>query len=72
MATKRKQAIREAFIVSRFTNPSGDQFWRVSGTGKDGKRVRKNFKTELAEKQTLEIGDQNRWPRNRQSNRERA
>jgi integrase len=34
----------EKFRMTRFTNASGSKSWRVSGTGSDGRRVRKNFK----------------------------
>lgn len=43
---KGKRGKREAFKLSHFTNPSGERVWRVSGTTKDGKRIRENFKTE--------------------------
>jgi integrase len=46
-----------AFVISKFTNPSGDIVFRVSGWA-DGKRVRKNFPTRAeaeAERQVLEI-----------------
>src|SRR5688572_25615792 len=38
---KRKQP--ERFSLVEFTNRSGTQSWRVSGTKRDGSRVRKNF-----------------------------
>src|SRR5260370_27505348 len=44
---KQKRAKRESFRLSHFTNPSGQIVWRVSGTKKDGTRVRQNFKTEV-------------------------
>lgn len=62
---KSKRGKREAFKLSHFTNPSGQIVWRVSGTKKDGSRVRKNFKTELeavGEKQALETEDLNHKP----------
>jgi integrase/recombinase XerD len=34
------------FKVYEFTNPSGQLVWRVSGTKRDGTRVRKNHRTE--------------------------
>ena len=46
-----------SFIISDFTNPSGDVVFRVSGW-LDGKRIRKNFATHAeakAEADTLEI-----------------
>jgi hypothetical protein len=46
-----------AFVISEFTNPSGEIVFRVSGWS-DGKRVRKNFATRAdaeAERQVLEI-----------------
>jgi hypothetical protein len=46
-----------SFVVSEFTNPSGEIVFRVSGW-LDGKRVRKNFPTRTeaeAERQVLEI-----------------
>src|SRR5271168_4399461 len=45
------------FVVSEFTNPSGEIVFRVSGW-LDGRRVRKNFPSRaeaLAEKQILDI-----------------
>jgi integrase len=62
---KSKRAKREAFKLSHFTNPSGQTVWRVSGTKKDGSRVRQNFKTELeatARKQELETEGLNHQP----------
>ena len=62
---KSKRAKREAFKLSHFTNPSGQIVWRVSGTKKDGTRVRQNFKHEseaIAHKQTLEVEDLNIKP----------
>jgi hypothetical protein len=46
-----------SFVISEFTNPSGEVVFRVSGQ-LDGKRIRKNFATRAeaqAERQTLEI-----------------
>ena len=46
-----------SFVISEFTNPSGEVVFRVSGQ-LDGKRIRKNFATRTeaqAERQTLEI-----------------
>lgn len=46
-----------SFVISEFTNPSGEVVFRVSGQ-LDGKRIRKNFdsRTEAqAERQTLEL-----------------
>jgi hypothetical protein len=46
-----------AFVISEFTNPSGEIVFRVAGW-LDGKRVRKNFTTRTdaeAERQILEI-----------------
>src|SRR3990172_8401749 len=46
-----------AFVISEFTNPSGEIVFRVSGW-LDNKRVRKNFPTRAeaeAERQVLEI-----------------
>jgi hypothetical protein len=46
-----------AFVISEFTNPSGEVVFRVSGW-LDGKRVRKNFPSRgeaEAERQTLDI-----------------
>ncbi|MEO6569531.1 MAG: site-specific integrase [Opitutaceae bacterium] len=46
-----------SFVISEFTNPSGDVVFRVSGQ-LDGKRVRKNFSTRIeaqAERQALEL-----------------
>ena len=43
--------------INRFTNPSGEKVWRLSGTI-NGKRIRKNFSTRdeaTAERQDLEI-----------------
>ncbi|MGH7997374.1 MAG: tyrosine-type recombinase/integrase [Opitutaceae bacterium] len=48
-----------SFVISQFTNPSGDVVFRVSGS-LDGKRIRKNFPTRAdaeAERQALDIGD---------------
>jgi integrase len=64
MKTKGKsnRGKREAFKLSHFTNPSGQIVWRVSGTKKDGSRVRQNFKNELealGKKQELETADLN-------------
>ncbi len=62
---KSKRGKREAFKLSHFTNPSGQIVWRVSGTKKDGTRVRQNFKNEseaTAHKQTLEVEDLNIKP----------
>jgi len=45
------------FVISKFTNPSGEIVFRVSGW-LDGKRVRKNFTTRVeaeAERQVLEV-----------------
>ena len=45
------------FVISEFTNPSGEVVFRVSGW-LDGKRVRKNFSTRAeaeAERQVLEV-----------------
>lgn len=64
MKTKTK-AKRERFKLSQFINPSGETAWRVKGTGKDGIRVRKNFKSEgeaIGHKQTLEAADLNFTP----------
>lgn len=44
--TRANRGKREAFKLSQFTNPSRQIVWRVSGTKKDGTRVRENFKTE--------------------------
>ena len=46
MKSKSKTAVREAYRLSHFTNPSGQIVWRVAGTKRDGNRVRKNYKTE--------------------------
>ena len=46
-----------AFVISEFTNPSGEVVFRVSGW-LDGKRVRKNFPSRAeaeAERQTLDV-----------------
>ena len=46
-----------SFVISEFTNPSGEIVYRVAGW-LDGKRVRKNFATRTeaeAERQILEI-----------------
>jgi hypothetical protein len=46
-----------AFVISEFTNPSGEIVFRVAGW-LDGKRVRKNFATRTdaeAERQILEV-----------------
>jgi hypothetical protein len=46
-----------SFVISEFTNPSGEVVFRVSGQ-LDGKRVRKNFSTRIeaqAERQALEL-----------------
>lgn len=45
------------FVISEFTNPSGDVVFRVTGW-LDGKRIRKNFVTRaeaMAERQTLDV-----------------
>ncbi len=45
------------FKLSKFTNPSGQEVWRLSGT-LNGKRIRKNFATRaeaVSERQGLEI-----------------
>ncbi len=45
------------FVISEFTNPSGEIVFRVTGW-LDGKRIRKNFPTRAeasAERQALEI-----------------
>src|SRR5258706_16431341 len=46
-----------SFVISEFTNPSGEVVFRVSGS-LNGKRIRKNFPTRTeaeAERQVLEI-----------------
>ena len=46
-----------SFVISEFTNPSGEIVFRVAGW-LDGKRVRKNFATRAeadAERQILEV-----------------
>jgi len=46
-----------SFVISQFTNPSGEIVFRVSGW-LDGKRIRKNFPTRAeadAERQILEV-----------------
>jgi transposase-like protein len=46
-----------SFVISEFTNPSGEIVYRVSGW-LEGKRIRKNFATRveaLAERQVFEI-----------------
>jgi hypothetical protein len=58
MKSKAKKAVREAFKLSRFVNPSGQIVWRVSGMKQDGTRVRQNFKREdeaAAQRQALEV-----------------
>ena len=48
---------KNSFVISQFTNPSGDVVFRVSGW-LDGKRVRKNFPTRAeaeSERQALEV-----------------
>src|ERR1700689_442739 len=48
-----------SFVISQFTNPSGERVFRVSGW-LDGKRIRKNFATRAeaeAERQVFEIGN---------------
>jgi hypothetical protein len=48
---------QHSFVISQFTNPSGEIVFRVSGW-LDGKRLRKNFPTRSeaeAERQTLEV-----------------
>lgn len=48
---------KSAFVISEFTNPSGEIAYRVSGW-LDGKRVRKNFPSRAeaeAERQVLEV-----------------
>ena len=48
---------KHSFVISQFTNPSGEVVFRVSGW-LDGKRVRKNFSTRPeaeAERQVLEV-----------------
>ncbi len=48
-----------SFVISQFTNPSGQRVFRVSGW-LDGKRIRKNFATRAeaeAERQVFEIGN---------------
>ncbi|HTQ32024.1 MAG TPA: site-specific integrase [Opitutaceae bacterium] len=48
---------KNSFVVSQFTNPSGEVVFRVSGW-LDGRRVRKNFSTRAeaeAERQILEV-----------------
>jgi len=45
------------FTITKFTNPSGKEAWRLSGT-LNGKRIRQNFKTRaeaVAERQSYEI-----------------
>lgn len=47
-----------SFVISQFTNPSGEVVFRFSGW-LDGKRIRKNFPTRAdadAERQVFEIG----------------
>jgi integrase len=47
-----------SFVISQFTNPSGEVVFRVSGW-LDGKRIRKNFPTRAeaeAERQVFDIG----------------
>ena len=46
-----------SFVISEFTNPSGEIVFRVAGW-LDGKRIRKNFPTRAeaeAERQVLEV-----------------
>ena len=48
-----------SFVISQFTNPSGEIVFRLSGW-LDGKRIRKNFSTRTeaeAERQVFDIGD---------------
>lgn len=48
---------RNKFKISRFTNPSGEEVWRLSGT-LNGDRIRRNYSTRaqaVAERQRLEI-----------------
>ena len=50
-------------IISKFTNPSGEQVWRVHGRMADGQRVRQNFKERgdaVARRAELEIQALNR------------
>jgi hypothetical protein len=47
-----------SFVISEFTNPSGERVFRVSDW-LDGKRIRKNFATRAeaeAERKVFEIG----------------
>jgi hypothetical protein len=53
----------ERFTIKTYTNPSGQQVWRVEGRMPDGERVRQNFKEQadaLARKAELEIQALNR------------
>jgi hypothetical protein len=43
--TKQTGFKREKFRVERFTNPSGEHVFRVTGTTKDCKRIRENYQT---------------------------
>ena len=56
-----KQVAKSRFKITRFTNPSGDEVWRLSGT-LNGKRIRRNFKNRseaVSERQRLEVRYQN-------------
>ena len=53
----------ERFTIKTYTNPSGQQVWRVEGRMPDGERVRQNFSEKadaLARKAELEIEALNR------------
>lgn len=48
----------ERFTIKKFTNPSGEQVWRVEGRMPDGHRVRQNFQDRadaIAKKAELEL-----------------
>ena len=50
---------KNSFVISQFTNPSGEIVFRVSGW-LDGKRIRKNFPTRVeaeAERQALKLAE---------------
>ncbi|MBT5926367.1 MAG: tyrosine-type recombinase/integrase [Verrucomicrobia bacterium] len=56
---------RSVFRITHFKNRNGSQSWRVTGTTKDGRKIRSNFPTKAlatGKKQRLEIEDLNAQP----------
>ncbi|MBC2594713.1 hypothetical protein H5P28_10615 [Ruficoccus amylovorans] len=52
-----KQVAKSRFKITKYTNPSGEEVWRLSGT-LNGQRIRRNFRNRskaVAERQKLEV-----------------